>query len=197
MCAAMSSSWLRCRSLVERLPASGRGKRSGARAWSSCREGGMVQLAVSRGLPFAIRRDTDMGRDSFFYEASQKPSLRRSDIRLRFPNTGVESSTLEADAVTDAQGYTFSVLMQSGAPWVALTLVPLGPIGHEIDCQQCDRTRITYRAECRVCGDRPCPDHGCSCNTWHRTNEARRCRDCNIELPTAAPAGATLCDLCG
>ena len=159
--------------------------------------GGMVQLAINRGLPFAIRRETDMGSDSFFFEASQKPSLRRSDIRLRFPQSGVESSTLEADAVTDAQGYTFSVLMQGVAPWVALTSVPSGPIGHEIDCEQCDRTRITYKAECRVCGDHPCPDHGCSCNTWQRVKRARRCRDCNVELPSAAPAEVTLCDLCG
>lgn len=105
--------------------------------------GSTVQLAANRGLPFGIRRNSDMGDDSFFAAASQRPSLRRSDVRLRFPNTGVESSALEADAVTDTQGYTFSVLMTCGAPWVRLSSVASGPIGHEIDCKQCDRIRIT------------------------------------------------------
>ena len=158
--------------------------------------GQTVQLAVNRGLPFAIRRETDMGMDSFFYAASRRQFVRRSGIRLRFPHSGVDSSILEADAVTDAKGYTFSVLMTYGAPWVALTSRLSGPLGHEIDCEQCDRTRITFKAECQRCRDRPCPDHGCSCNTGCRNNAVRRCRDCNLELPSLAPADVDLCDLC-
>ncbi len=159
--------------------------------------GRTVQLAVTRTLPFGIRRETDMGTDSFFERAARSLSFRQSGVRLRFPGTQVESSTLEADAVTDAHGYTFSVLMEHSAPWVSLTSVVSGPSGHEIDCEQCDRSRITYGAECRHCGDRPCPEHGCACDQHPYVAAVRRCRECNVELPIAAPVTIVLCDMCG
>lgn len=159
-------------------------------------QGPVVQLAINRGLPFGIRRNTDMGMDSVFARASKHPTMRRSRERLRLQPSQVESSTLEVDAVTDALGYTFSVLMQQGAPWVNFTAAPSGPVGHDIECERCDRTRLSYKAECRVCGDRPCPDHGCSCAT-SRPARALRCGSCNMTLPVAAPANVDLCDMCG
>jgi Zn-dependent peptidase ImmA (M78 family) len=160
-------------------------------------QGSTIQLALSRGLPFGLRRGTDMGEDSIFAMAGTRESLRRSGVRLRLPGSDVMSSTFEADAVTDAQGYTFTVLMGSGAPWVGLTVTPDGPEGHEIDCEECDRTRTTYAAVCRRCGDRPCPDHGCSCAHQRSSWTRRRCISCNVELPLAAARDAMVCDDCG
>ncbi|MGZ4755370.1 MAG: ImmA/IrrE family metallo-endopeptidase [Acidimicrobiia bacterium] len=159
--------------------------------------GQIVQLAITRGLPFGLRRNTDMGPDSFFARAAEAPPLRQSSVRLRFPDTQVESSTLEADAVTDGQGYTFSVLMEHSAPWVSLSAIVSGPSGHEIECEQCDRTRITFAAKCRRCGDRPCPDHGCACEQRPRVTADRRCQACNLALPISAPPTVVLCDMCG
>lgn len=156
--------------------------------------GSTVQLAISRGLPFGLKRGTDMGPDSFFAAASTRQTARRSGVRLRFPGTDNLSSTLEGDAVTDDHGYTFSVLMQHGAPWLPLTSATEGPLGHEIDCDLCDRTRMTFKAECRTCGDRPCPDHGCACDRY-RPRIERRCEECNITLPAAAPPDVVCCDL--
>ncbi len=156
-------------------------------------QGSTVQLAISRGLPFGLRRRTDMGPDSFFADAATREATRRSGIRLRFADTENQSSRLEADAATDDRGYTFSVLMETGAPWVSMTAVPSGPLGHEIDCDLCDGMRITFRAECPTCGDRPCPDHGCSCDRPAPAT-VRRCQVCFMELPSAAPDGVDLCD---
>jgi hypothetical protein len=159
--------------------------------------GQIVQLAVTRGLPFGIRRSSDMGEDSFFARAGTRDALRQSGVRIRFPASQVESSTLLADANTDAHGYTNAVLMEHSAPWVQFTPVVGGPAGHEIECPVCDRVRTTFAPECQRCGDRPCPDHGCSCDLRPRRAEIRRCRVCNCELPIAADAAVVLCDMCG
>jgi Zn-dependent peptidase ImmA (M78 family) len=156
--------------------------------------GSTVQLAITRGLPFGLKRGSDMGPDSFFATASTRATARRSGVRLRFPGTDNLSSTLEADAVSDDHGYTFSVLMPNGAPWVPLTSTTDGPLGHEIDCDLCDRTRVSFTAECRTCGDRRCPDHGCACDRSQPQRE-RRCEDCNITLPAAAAPDVVYCDL--
>ena len=156
--------------------------------------GSTVQLCITRGLPFGLKRETDMGPDSFFASASRRQTTRRSGVRLRFPGTGNLSSTLEADAVTDDQGYTFTVLMPRGAPWVRLTAVSDGPVGHEIDCDLCDRARMIFKAECRECGDRPCPDHGCACDR-HEFRAERRCEVCNVTLPAAAATDTVRCDM--
>ena len=160
-------------------------------------QGSTVQLGINRGLPFTIRRGTDMGRTSIFAEASRKQSLRRSGVRISFPQSQVESSMLEIDAVTDERGYTFTVLMAGSAPWVPLTAIFSAPLGHEIDCQQCDRARLTFKPECRRCGDRPCPEHGCSCSASQRAARVRRCQVCNTELPAAERADVILCHMCG
>lgn len=196
-----------CAADVQRLAADSSASREAAcvRAAQKLRGAGMVtlsqgstvQLAINRGLPFAIRRGTDMGSSSVFAEASRKHSLRRSGVRIRFPQSRVESSMLEADAVTDETGYTFTVLMAGSAPWVPLTAISSAPLGHEIDCQQCDRARLTFKPECQRCGDRPCPEHGCSCRARQRAARVRRCRVCNTELPVAERADVILCYMCG
>jgi len=161
-------------------------------------QGPIVQFAATRALPFRVARGSDQGSGSFFARASARGRLRENGVRIRFPGTGNTSSSLSADAEADDDGYLFAVLMEHRAPWQPLTPIQSGPEGHEIDCDECDRTRITFAPECRTCGDRPCPDHGCACTRGlFRRAKPRHCRNCNIELPSGAPAEADLCDNCG
>jgi len=165
----------------------------------SLARGSVVQFAATRSLPFGIRRGSDQGEGSFFARASQHGSLREAGVHIQFPDTDVTSSSLIGDAHTDAEGYTFVVLMKDSAPWLPLTPIPDGPSGHEIDCELCDRTRITFARACPTCGDRPCPepDHGCACDQLRRRGQVRRCESCNAELPSGAGPEQLLCDMCG
>lgn len=155
--------------------------------------GDTVRFAATRGLPFGIPRNSDQAAAGFFARAARVGHARQDQVRIVLPS-GDPSSPLMGDACCD-NGYTFAVLMDHNAPWVDLTPTG-GDDAHEIDCDACDRTRFTYARPCRDCGDRPCPDHGCSCPPA-ATRRARKCQTCNIDLPTAAPPGQDHCDNCG
>ena len=154
--------------------------------------GSVIQFAAARALPFSVRRDSDQGPGSFHHRASGLTHCRQDHVQLRLPS-GVLSSSLDADAFTADDGYTFAVLMEHSAPWQTFTGTQTGPDGFEIDCPDCDGVRTVYAAECPRCGDRPCPDHGCSCPRL-QARTVRRCVTCNIDLPLAAPPGAQYCD---
>jgi hypothetical protein len=161
-------------------------------------QGSVVQFAASRSLPYGLARGVDQGDASFFVRAAARGMAREDGVRLVL-RSGDLSDPLMADAVADDAGYVFSVLMRDAAPWKALTPIAHGDDGmFEVDCEQCDRVRLTGARECPVCHDRPCPDHGCSCDQQPaRGREARRCTGCNVKLPIGAPATTTLCDVCG
>lgn len=159
---------------------------------------GVVRFAASRSLPYGLARGLDQGDRSFFSRAADYGTARQDGVRLEL-RSGDLSEPLLGDAVADGDGYVFSVLMRDGAPWKPLTPVRDDiDAMFEVDCEQCDRVRLTGARECRACGDRPCPDHGCSCSQQPATRrETRRCLGCNVALPSGAPATATLCDICG
>ena len=175
------------------------------RASQRLRGPGMVALmrdsvmlfSASRALPYRVTRNTDQGPGSFFARASEYGRLRETGVRIRFADGKVTSDTLMADAYADDKGYLFVVLMEHSAPWQVLTPSSLGPDGFEIECEECDALRITWARECPICGDHPCPDHGCSCRRQvSRRGSIRRCRNCNIQLPTAARPEVEYCDNC-
>ena len=158
--------------------------------------GSVVQFASTRGLAFGIGRGSDQGADSFFARAAGRDTHREDGVRITFPS-GVRSTQLIGDAAPDGDGHTFVVLMEHSAPWRALTPVTDGPEGFEIDCELCDRSRITFARECVRCGDRPCPDHGCACGQGTFRPPGRKCTSCNAGLPLAARPEVELCDNCG
>lgn len=159
-------------------------------------QGGVVQFAASRGLPYGLARGLDQGDGSFFARVARLGMAREDGVRLVL-RSGDLSEPLLADAVADDDGYVFSVLMRDGAPWKALTPIAYDDDLFEVDCELCDRVRLTGARVCRTCGDRPCPDHGCSCDQQPATvREARRCGGCNVTLPIGVPATTTLCDTC-
>ena len=160
-------------------------------------QGSVVRFSATHSLPFRVPRGTDQGPDSFFARASEHGQIREAGVRLRFPNTDLRSDALMADAYADADGYVYVVLMEHSAPWQALTPPASSPDGFEIECEECDRVRITWARGCPVCGDRPCPDHGCSCTRAARRGAVRRCKSCNIQLPAAVGPDVEVCEMCG
>lgn len=155
-------------------------------------QGQVVQFASTRGVPFGIRRGSDQGPTSFFARAPRIDHHRETGVRISFPS-GNSSETLIADAYTADDGYTFAVLMEHSAPWQDLTPIADGPDGQEVDCDQCDRIRISFR-RCPECGDPVCPEpgHTCPCT---RKRESRKCAHCGMDLPSGAPPDALFCDL--
>lgn len=160
-------------------------------------KGSVVLFSASRALTYSVARNTDQGSGSFFARASMHGQLRETGVRLRFAGSNMTSNTLIADANADNNGYLFAVLMEYNAPWQALTPASTGPDGFEFECDECDFVRITWAPECPICGDRPCPDHGCSCRKQpSRIGSVRRCLRCNIQLPVAAGPEVEYCDNC-
>ena len=156
--------------------------------------GSTIQFAAGSRLAFRVPRDSVQGTGSFFDRATKVSTLRETDIEIRLPDDQF-SGVFMADAYLDDTGYAFAVLQEEDAPWIPKNDFATDPDFYEVDCPTCDRTRFTRVRVCPKCGDRPCPDHGCSCNLepW-KDPKARHCEKCHVELPRAAPPNTRFCD---
>lgn len=160
-------------------------------------EGNVLRFTATRSTGFRVPRMALQDDNSIFKRAEQLGAATEEGVRIRFPSSGTYSQPMFGNAIQDGR-YVVTVLMTDSPPWVSFT--PLvtddNPNEEELECPTCDEPFSSWAKPCPRCGDRQCwKCEACSCGT--KSTSSRKCTNCTLDLPTAAPAAQELCDNCG
>lgn len=155
-------------------------------------------VAHHPATPWRIARGTPQGDDSVLARATRTGGRARGVTPVRFAggNTG---GMVHADAFAADDGWVYAVIIaDTHSPWergLNLGLVDTGIEPETIECIHCGEASTVWKAPCRICGERPCPNPNCGRCSCPVGPKPRLCPGCGLrKAPNLFQGNATCVD---